>query len=347
MGGSIRAVSDRRRRFRHRRRARKRRGGRHRRVREVHRQAAARASGAQPPHGRAGRHRRVESAGIQGRRQAPGQRQPRAMSRADAGSPNPDGRSGPRTRQGRRARSFPRRERAVLPVPASRPHMTFGAGRCSGDFGDSSLVRRPAQSRPQLESPRARGPYTARSEFSRATVLRADAQAKYSKRFRPAYGLRPSTAGPRIVRPARSSVRHATLAVELPITVTSLADTSICATIGSSCLPSCALHPSTDETAPQCLTQTTLQSKATRCCSPVEAEALLGGLRSWTPRAATSRATNERQRTFVSQSLSPFALTARSPRHASRPLTGFTCEPMNISPRGSYRTHVVPQSTPY
>ena len=72
--------------------------------------------------------------------------------------------------------------------------MTSGAGRCSGDSVDSSDVRTHAQSRAQLESPRARGPYTARCEFSPATVLRVTALQSNSTRCLVAYGAAQLTA---------------------------------------------------------------------------------------------------------------------------------------------------------
>ena len=66
-----------------------------------------------------------------------------------------------------------------------------GAGRRRWDLVDSSLVRTDAQSCAQVESPRARVPYVPRCEFPPATVLRADSQPKYLKRFRAAYGIPP------------------------------------------------------------------------------------------------------------------------------------------------------------
>ena len=50
-----------------------------------------------------------------------------------------------------------------------------GAGRRCGNFADTSPARRDAQSRGEIESPRARGPNTAGCEFSFATVLRTPA----------------------------------------------------------------------------------------------------------------------------------------------------------------------------
>ena len=104
----------------------------------------------------------------------------------------------------------PRASRVAQPPGAHRPERdrttirskspglrTFVAGRCSGDCGDSSDMRRPAQSRAEIESPRARGPYTVRCEFSPATTLRHAAQAKYSKRFLDAYDHRHSPVGGR------------------------------------------------------------------------------------------------------------------------------------------------------
>ena len=71
---------------------------------------------------------------------------------------------------------------------ASRGMVTFVAGRRRGDFGDSSLVRMDAQSRAEIESPRARGPYTARCEYCPATGVRPDALQSKRQRFLFAYG---------------------------------------------------------------------------------------------------------------------------------------------------------------
>ena len=70
-----------------------------------------------------------------------------------------------------------------------------GAERCSGDFGDTSLMRTPAQSGAALESPRARVPYIAGYEFSPATALRSGAPTIYWKCCLRAYGHSHSRAG--------------------------------------------------------------------------------------------------------------------------------------------------------
>ena len=69
----------------------------------------------------------------------------------------------------------------------------FGAGRRRPEIRDSSLVRTRAQSRPELESPRAGDLNTAGCEISSAPLLRVPAH--HSKRRRPlyAYGVLPPT----------------------------------------------------------------------------------------------------------------------------------------------------------
>ena len=89
-------------------------------------------------------------------------------------------------------------------VPISQA--TCVAGMCSGDLGESSCVRTPAQSRAEIEPPRARGPYTARGDLSSATGLRAHALQSKPKRYLPAYGaaLRPQRSRTdRLLRNAR------------------------------------------------------------------------------------------------------------------------------------------------
>ena len=109
---------------------------------------------------------------------------------------------------------------------ASRANVMNGAERRRREFCNSSRVRTCPQSRPEIESSRARVPYIAGCEISPATVLRGDAQARYSRRFRPAYGpyrpraeaLHPSSnaksPAPRTERPSDGG---------FPLTVTSLA----------------------------------------------------------------------------------------------------------------------------
>ena len=62
-----------------------------------------------------------------------------------------------------------------------------GAGRRPWDFSDSTLARTHAQSRAELESPRAREPCTAGSEFFPATALRTAAPQSKRTRSRAAY----------------------------------------------------------------------------------------------------------------------------------------------------------------
>ena len=71
--------------------------------------------------------------------------------------------------------------------------MMFIAGRKSVEFCASSLVRTDAQSRAEIESPRARVPYMAGCEFTSATVLRTTALQLKRSRFLAAYGHRHTT----------------------------------------------------------------------------------------------------------------------------------------------------------
>lgn len=75
------------------------------------------------------------------------------------------------------------------------PVVPLVAGRGRGDFADPSAVRTHAQSRAEIELPRARGPYTARNEFSLETVVRTVARTTYRSRFRVAYGQRRAQSG--------------------------------------------------------------------------------------------------------------------------------------------------------
>ena len=104
--------------------------------------------------------------------------------------------------------------------------MMFIAGTRRRDFRDSSHVRTPAQSRAEIESPRARGPHTAGSEFSPATELRAAALQSKQTRFLAAYGPhRPRAAAPLLTSstksPAPATDRRRD--TELPIALTSVA----------------------------------------------------------------------------------------------------------------------------
>ena len=95
-------------------------------------------------------------------------------------------------------RDSPRAFRAV-----SRAGGLFVAGRRSEDFCDWSHVPTHAQSRAEIESSRARAPYTGGREFSPPTVLRSAAPAKYWDRFLTAYGPRRLS-----TQPSRPSVDH-------------------------------------------------------------------------------------------------------------------------------------------
>ena len=73
--------------------------------------------------------------------------------------------------------------------------MTYAAGSRRQNSAVSSLMRTHAQSRAELEPPRARGPYMPECKFSAATVLRTAAQALYQTRYPAAYGHRRSPTG--------------------------------------------------------------------------------------------------------------------------------------------------------
>ena len=79
---------------------------------------------------------------------------------------------------------------------ASRANVMNVAERRRGDFGDSSRVRTHAQTRAEIESPRARGPYMAGCEISSATVLRTAALRLKRQRSLVAYGQRRAQSGP-------------------------------------------------------------------------------------------------------------------------------------------------------
>ena len=119
------------------------------------------------------------------------------------------------------------RETGTPSGPALRTYRTFIAGRRRGDSRDRSIMRTSAQPCARLESPRARVPYTAGCEISHPAVLRAAAQAKYSKRFRGAYGPHRS----RAEAPHRTSTTKSPAPRtdqrrdgELPLTATFLAE---------------------------------------------------------------------------------------------------------------------------
>ena len=100
------------------------------------------------------------------------------------------------------------------PIPAPPPdspleserrrpafEMFVAETRCR-EFFDSSIVRTDAQSCAQLESSRARVPYTADSKFSPPTALRRGARTNYRTRYPAAYGH------PRLWAVSRSVVQH-------------------------------------------------------------------------------------------------------------------------------------------
>ena len=94
--------------------------------------------------------------------------------------------------------------RGTAPVPALRPAGLAGAERTAvesrsprpgtlvaerrrREICDSSPARTHAQSRAEIESPRARDRYTTRGEFSTATAVRSDALQSKRKRSLAAY----------------------------------------------------------------------------------------------------------------------------------------------------------------
>ena len=163
----------------------------------------------------------------------------------------PPGRRRSRPRRPFETRSTPSMAQAAAryrPRPA-----TFVAERGCREIRDSSPVRTHAQSRAELESPRARVPYMAGREFSLATVLLGSAQTDYWKCFLGAYGShRLRAEAPhrtsRTKSPAPPSDRRRY--VELPTTITSVTDTSARGSINRSCVPRCALYPYRDAMRP-------------------------------------------------------------------------------------------------
>ena len=69
--------------------------------------------------------------------------------------------------------------RAPPPRHGHPQTMTFGAGRRCRKICDSSLMRTHAQSRAEIESPRARVPYMPGCEFSPPAVLPGSAHTAY------------------------------------------------------------------------------------------------------------------------------------------------------------------------
>ena len=121
-----------------------------------------------------------------------------------------DGRSRPRRLSDHAGRNASER-RAGLETSRCRngpASTTFGATRRRGDFQHSSHTRIHAQWRAELESARGRVPYLARYEFSPLTVVRTATQARYSTRFRVAYGdCRSRAYSPRHTSPAQPELR--------------------------------------------------------------------------------------------------------------------------------------------
>ena len=119
----------------------------------------------------------------------PRQVRPRARTRSDVGAAAP-----PAPCHRRVAGWTSRSPASPLPITAMvkgmappRAFVMCVAGRRSGGFEVSSLVRTPTQLRAEHESPRAQIPCTAGCEISPATVLRTGAlQSKWS-RFLVAY----------------------------------------------------------------------------------------------------------------------------------------------------------------
>ena len=114
-------------------------------------------------------------------------------------------------------------ERRAPHAPAPRGMVTFVAGRRCREICDSPLVRTHAQSRVELESPRARVPYIAGCEISPATVLRADALRSNRTRSRAAYGAGRLTAQHlsqelQRVNPSRDLSEHTAISQKPPIT---------------------------------------------------------------------------------------------------------------------------------
>ena len=68
--------------------------------------------------------------------------------------------------------------------------MMYVAGRRRWDFADPSCLRTHAQSRAEIESPRARGPYMAGCEFSHGTVLRFSLSGNASTPLTPTCGAK-------------------------------------------------------------------------------------------------------------------------------------------------------------
>ena len=95
-------------------------------------------------------------------------------------------------------RSGPEGISAIRPTrehPRLTSRTTFVVRTRRREFWDSSLMRTHAQSRAEIESPRARVPYAAGWELPPGTRLRAGARVKYWNRSPGAYGHRRSSAG--------------------------------------------------------------------------------------------------------------------------------------------------------
>lgn len=174
-----RRANGRRRVLRHRRRARTRRDGGHCGVREIRRSKPSRASGTQSPDRGAGPGPGVNGADVQAG-QTPSRRGQRLECQRQAAmcSPSLSAPWSPHvstfaTQAHRGTQYRARAAPAALDVAGARtiihPHSagygTSVAGRRWGDLPDSSLARRNALSRAEIDSHRARVPYTAGCEF--------------------------------------------------------------------------------------------------------------------------------------------------------------------------------------
>ena len=139
----------------------------------------------------------------------------RPQRREGADSPSLPSRFHPRHRRsrshGHRSPAFtlpPAAFESRLP-PGGSAFGTFGAERRRGNLREGSIMRTDAQSCAQIESPRARVPYTARVEFSLPTVLRGSAHTAYWQRFLGAYGYTHFGAGaPHRTSRTKSSAAH-------------------------------------------------------------------------------------------------------------------------------------------
>ena len=80
-------------------------------------------------------------------------------------------------------------------ICTARIQVTFVVSTRRRELRDSSIMRTPARSRAELESPRARVPYIAGCDLPPETRLRTGAHVKYPTRYPPAYAHFPSNGG--------------------------------------------------------------------------------------------------------------------------------------------------------